>query len=194
MTPSEKLLAVFDRPLTEGLRILENKIGKYQLSFKQNAYNWIAVSIDPAPCWENSKKIEQTQTQSIFFNTQEERDVILLLLGGKIFFSYWLTFGDEFHVTKNDLLSFRFPFKLLSREDKLKLLNLAKKFVDRLEETIQYKLNAGKRVGTYNTSKLWSITDSADRIFLKYIATEPQIIQNEIENHVLSTVLTEEDD
>ena len=194
MTPSEKLLAVFDRPLTEGLRILENRIGKYQLSFKQNAYNWIAVSIDPAPCWENSKKIEQTQTQSIFFNTQEERDVILLLLGGKIFFSYWLTFGDEFHVTKNDLLSFCFPFKLLSREDKLKLLNLAKKFVDRLEETIQYKLNAGKRVGTYNTSKLWSITDSADRIFLKYIATEPQIIQNEIENHVLSTVLTEEDD
>lgn len=92
------------------------------------------------------------------------------------------------------MLSFRFPFKLLSREDKLKLLNLAKKFVDRLEETIQYKLNAGKRVGTYNTSKLWSITDSADRIFLKYIATEPQIIQNEIENHVLSTVLTEEDD
>ena len=194
MTPSEKLLTVFNRPLTEGLRILENKIGKYQLSFKQNAYNWIAVSIDPAPCWENSKKIEQTQTQSIFFNTQEERDVILLLLGGKIFFSYWLTFGDEFHVTKNDLLSFRFPFKLLSREDKLKLLNLAKEFVDGLEETIQYKLNAGKRVGTYNTSKLWSITDSADRIFLKYIASEPQIIQNEIENHVLSTVLTEEDD
>ena len=194
MTPSEKLLAVFNRPLTEGLRILENKIGRYQLSFKQNAYNWIAVSVEPAPCWENSKKIEQTQTQSIFFNTQEERDVILLLLGGKIFFSYWLTFGDEFHVTKNDLLSFRFPFKLLSREDKLKLLNLAKEFVDGLEETIQYKLNAGKQVGTYNTSRLWRITDSADRIFLKYIASEPQIIQNEIENHVLSTVLTEEDD
>ena len=193
MASSEKLLTVFDRPLTESLHILESKFGKYQLSFKQNAYNWIAVSVNPAPCWENRKKIEQTQTKSIFFNTQEERDIILLLLGGKMFFSYWLTFGDEFHVTKSDLLAFCFPFKSLSKDDKIQLLNLAKKFINGLEETIQYKLNAGKQVGTYNTSKLWNITDASDRIFLKYISSEPLIIQNEIEKHILTTVLTEDD-
>ena len=194
MTPSEKLLAVFNRPLTEGLRILENRIGKYQLSFKQNAYNWIAVSVEPAPCWEKGKKVPQTKVKQIFFYTEEERNLVLLLLGGKMFFSHWLIWGDEFDVTKDDLLSFCFPFKSLSGKDKEKLQDLAKEFIIGLEKTVQYKLNAGKQVGTYNTSRLWSITDSADRIFLKYIASEPQIIQNEIENHVLSTVLTEEDD
>ena len=50
-----------------------------------------------------------------------------------MFFSYWLTFGDEFHVTKSDLLAFCFPFKSLSKDDKIKLLNLAKKFIPESE-------------------------------------------------------------
>lgn len=193
MLPTEHLLGTFIRPISESLRLLESKTGRYQLSFKQNAYNWIAVSIEPAPCWEKGKKIPQTKVKQIFFNSENERDLILLLLGGKMFFSHWLIWGDEFDVTKEDLLSFCFPFKSLSNEDKKKLLNLAKKFINGLEKTIQYKLNAGKQVGTYNTSKLWNITDASDSIFLKYIAAEPLKIQNDIENHILTTVLTEED-
>jgi len=59
--------------------------------------------------------------------------------------------------------------------------------------TVQYKLNAGKKVGTYNTSKLWHLTDKSDIIFLKYWAETPESVSNSIENHISQTILSNSD-
>ncbi len=164
------------------------------LYYKQSAYNWIAVSLKSAPCYSgNGKIVPQSKVKPLPIIDKDVRSFLLLLFNGKLCFSHWLSFGDEFDVTKDDLLSLRFPIDDISEQDKNILLSLSKEFVDRLDETIQYKLNAGKRVGTYNTSKLWEITDKSDSIFLKYMCDNPSEVQEAIVNHVYATVLTQDD-
>jgi hypothetical protein len=101
-----------------------------------------------------------------------------------------LTCGDEFDVTKEDLLSMKVPFDKLTPDDKAILKELASEFSKGLKDTIQYKLNAGKNVGTYNTSRLWHITDKSDMIFLKYLCEKPEEVFAKIEDHVYHTVMS----
>jgi hypothetical protein len=175
---------------------IEGKKSRHSIYFKQSAYNWISVSEQPAPCYDkNNKAIKQTQVAEIKIVRKELALLCLLLLNGKMFYSYWLTVGDEFHVTKDNLLSFRIDIENISEKDMCKLLELVKEFQKRIYSTIQYKLNAGKNVGTYNMTKLWDITDKSDLIFLKYIRNDfskiqRQTILSEIDNHINLTNLT----
>ncbi|MDR1009849.1 MAG: hypothetical protein LBM04_01735 [Opitutaceae bacterium] len=173
------------------LEMNETRTSKHKLYFKQSAYNWIAVSPAPAPCFDGrSKKIPQSKVSSFSLNSEDTKQLALLFLNGKVFFSHWLTFGDEFDVTKDDIVSFKVPFEKISAKDKALLLSLAAQFENELESTVQFKLNAGKNVGTYNTSKLWHITDQSDRIFLKYQCENPEEVYAAIEEHIAQTVIT----
>jgi hypothetical protein len=62
--------------------------------------------------------------------------------------------------------------------------------VNRIPETIQFKLNAGINVGTYNTSQLWDITDISDMIFFKYITDSPVKLKEKIESHICKCVIS----
>jgi hypothetical protein len=167
---------------------------KNKLYFKQSAYNWITVSPEPAPCFDkNENSITQSQVSDICFNEEQVKNYALLFLNGKLFFSQWLTFGDEFHLTKDDLTSVKVPFDDINEFDKKILNYLSEKFSASLKDTIQFKLNAGKNVGTFKTSKLWHITNQSDLIFLKYMTDKPIEVFNAIENHVFQTVITVDD-
>jgi hypothetical protein len=164
---------------------------KHKLFFKQSAYNWIAVNTEPAPCFDNKgKEIIQSQVSDVSFIDEDALILSLLMLNGKTFFSQWLTYGDEFHITKDDLRSIKVPYELISDADKKLLKKLAHQFLENIDETIQYKLNAGKNVGTFNTSKLWYLTDQSDKIFLKYLCDNPEEVYDAVENHVFQTVIT----
>jgi hypothetical protein len=164
------------------------------LYYKQSAYNWIAVALKPAPCYDNNGvEIAQSKVKPINILNAELSKSLLLFLNGKLFFSFWLTYGDEFDVTKDDLLSIKIPLDKISDDDKRKLIGLSDSFSEKLDDTIQYKLNAGKQVGTYNTSKLWGITDISDALFLKYMCENQREVQCAIQNHVYATVLTQDD-
>ena len=67
---------------------------------------------------------------------------------------------------------------------------LYSEFEKRLPDTLQFKLNCGKRIGTYNISKLWDITDRSDAIFLKYLCDDPIEAQEAIEDHITSCVIS----
>lgn len=69
--------------------------------------------------------------------------------------------------------------------------SLYDEFSKNLPSTIQYKLNAGIKVGTFNTSTLWSITDKSDMIFLSYLSDKPLEIHEAIENHIAKCVISE---
>jgi hypothetical protein len=195
MFNSQELSGFFEKTGTKILAEYESKHSKHILYFKQSAYNWLAVSKKPAPCYDgNGKKIPQSQVADIFLFDEETSDNTLLFLNGKIAFSYWLTYGDEFHVTKDDLLSMVAPFNNLTSDDKSTLKELATEFFEGLKNSVQYKLNAGKKVGTYNTSRLWYITDKSDMIFLKYMCTNPEEVFAKIEDHVFYTVISGRDE
>jgi hypothetical protein len=175
------------RPLSS----FETRASAHTLHFKQSAYNWVAISPEPAPCFDGrNRKIPQTKVGNFSLDTEETKKFALLFLNGKVFFARWLTFGDEFDVTKNDITDAVVPFENITVADKKRLLKLADEFEAALESTIQYKLNAGKNVGTCNTSKLWRLTDQSDRIFLKYQCDNPDEVFASVEEHIAQTVIT----
>ncbi|MDR0637443.1 MAG: ATP-binding protein [Spirochaetaceae bacterium] len=57
------------------------------------------------------------------------------------------------------------PCDRLTMGDKSTLQIPAAEFLERQKSTVQYKLNAEKKAGTYNTSHLWHIIDKSDMIF-----------------------------
>jgi hypothetical protein len=191
MFNSNVLSHFFENSKGKPLSYFESKKSNHKLYFKQSAYNWIAASNEPAPCYDaDNSLISQSQVSDMSFQSEIIKELSLLFLNGKLFFSQWLTYGDEFHATKDDLLSVKVPFELIATEDKKELIILAKQFSDSLNDTIQFKLNAGKNVGTFNTSKLWHITDISDKIFLKYLCDNPDEVFEAIENHIAQTVIS----
>jgi hypothetical protein len=178
------------KPLSE----YESKHSKHILYFKQSAYNWIAVSKKPAPCYDSNDKLTpQTKVGSMSFISNKIAQYSMLFLNGKLYFSFWLTYGDEFDVTKDNMLNMQTPFDKLTATDEAVLEKLADEFSKGLGHTIQYKLNAGKKVGTYNTSRLWHITDKSDTIFLKYMCNDLEKVFAKIENHVFHTIMSGRD-
>ena len=191
MFNSQVLSKYYENKKGKTLSHYEIRNSKHKLFYKQTAYNWIAVSKESAPCYNSKgKRINQSQVSSISFIDDEYSDFTLLFLNGKAFFSRWLTYGDEFHVTKDDLVSAKVPYDIIIDSDKIILRKLALKLSEGLVDTVQYKMNAGKKVGTYNTSKLWNITDQSDKIFLRYLTDNQEEVFDAIDNHVFQTVIT----
>ena len=185
MFPSTILGSFYEKQKASNLT--ESKVGK-ELYYKKTAYNWLSISNIKPPCYDkNNKCVEQTQLGYLKVD-KELYKYYLLLMNGKLFFSKWLIFGDDFHLTKDDLLAFHFNFSKISSEDKAKLDKLYQEFTNKIEKTVQFKLNAGINIGTYNTASLWYITEQSDKIFLKYITDNVAEIYDSIDNHIYSTV------
>lgn len=170
------------------------KKSSVKLFYKKTAYNWLAVSpLEPPSFNEKGQKIPQTQIGTLYIRDEKIKKVLLLLFNGKLFYTYWLIYGDEFHVTQDLFESFRCPLKKIVEIEFENLSTLSENFESSLETTLQYKLNAGKRVGSYNTAKLWGITDISDLIFLKYMTDDPELTFEKINSHVLKTIMTNSD-
>ena len=127
---------------------------------------------------------------SLAVTEKKYRDICLLLFSGKLFFCHWLINGDEFHFAKSNVKSFPLNLLSVSNSDMPKLLALSNRFARSLKSTTNYQRNAGIKVGSYNTSKLWHITDRSDLIFLNYMTEDPQSVFQCIENHVRSALTT----
>lgn len=189
MLHSDNLQNIYEN--TNGIHISQLLVqdGK-PLYCKKVGYNFLSISdIQPPAYNECNVMIEQTGLDSINIDKKFYEE-ILLLLCGKFYLSKWLTYGDDFHVTSRDIISFSFPFESISKSDRQILHNCYIDMVKRIPETIQFKLNAGINVGTYNTSQLWDITDISDMIFFKYITDSPAKLKDKIESHISKCVIS----
>jgi hypothetical protein len=57
----------------------------------------------------------------------------------------------------------------LSEQQRTKLLAIAPQLEKAMEAAIQYKLNAGRRVGNYNLAKCRDVTDQSDLILAEVL-------------------------
>ena len=175
----------------KGKRVDELFDGKtIELCFRGSGYNWLTVTTSPAPCYdEHNKKIPVTNLKSICVPRRFYK-ALILLFDGKIALSRWLTYGDEFNITLKPFNESRVCFEQITDADMASIEELYFEFERRLPDTLQFKLNCGKRIGTYNISKLWDITDKSDAIFLKYLCSNPVEVQEAIEDHISSCVIS----
>ncbi len=189
MLHADGLQNIYENKKGIPLQMLVETYGK-NMYYKKVGYNFLSVSgVKPAAYNLKNQPVEQTKLGSIKFQ-KDNYKFILLLLCGKFNLSKWLTYGDDFDLTSSDLLSFIFPFDDINDADKAILNQYYKELISRMPNTIQFKLNAGINVGTFNTSALWDITDKSDAIFYKYLTDEPTTLQNLIESHLSKCVIS----
>lgn len=173
----------------KNFELLKNRNG-HSMYFKKIAYNSLSVSNIAPPSYDNKHRpIPQSELNDVKIDKLYFPYVWLLCIG-KFYISKWLTYGDDFHLTSKDIMDFTFPFDSLSEADKTQLNAICEKVKKELPDTTQFKLNAGKYVGTFNTKKLWHLTDQSDRIFYKYMCMDVDTIQQMVESHIAACVLT----
>ncbi len=79
-------------------------------------------------------------------------------------FSFWVAIGDDFHVTKWMFGDLPLPLKHIQVTDRKNLLEAVPVMKAAVEEAVQFKLNAGKLIGSYNLAKCRQITDRTDHL------------------------------
>ena len=85
---------------------------------------------------------------------------------------FWLAVGDDFHVTQWNVGEFPCDFDSLS-EETIKAIRGEKHRLEKaMESALQFKLNAGRRVGNYNLAKCRDVTDKIDILFAKSLGFE----------------------
>ena len=116
--------------------------GKYPLYIAGVARNYISV-----------RKQLSSGGHKLTFKSQKEFYSLLAIIGSDIFFEYWLTVGDGFHLTKSDIYNFPVSKDLLkwsvTQERKTKRIWASK------SEFLKTKLNAGKKNISYDFSSVF---------------------------------------
>lgn len=163
----------------------------HTLYFKQVAYNWLTVCRKLPPCYINGKEVPHTKIGSLGFRDEQLCNLAMLLASGKIMFVFWLVVGDDFNVTKQNFLDFPADLSLISTETQQSILGEFSALLMAMKNSVQFKSNAGRRVGTYNLLKCRSVTDKTDALFAKSLGLDKvlsdidlycsQVIASEIE-------------
>ena len=169
---TQGLIDAFEKGLGASALTFEASMSRrataYELKFKKSAYNWLSFTHEEAPCFgEKGKRVPQTEYGAIYFQNDEARDLAFLLLNGKLEFSFWVAIGDDFHVTKWMFADLPIALPHLQARDRKELLGIVTELKAAVENAVQYKLNAGKRVGNYNLAKCRQVTDRSDWLFAR---------------------------
>lgn len=85
------------------LRMFWERSGPFQLNIAGVARNFIGIRED-----------SKSASHKLYFYTEEERLLVLLIVTSDLFFSYWRTIGDGFHLTLSNLAQFPVSKEVLS--------------------------------------------------------------------------------
>ena len=117
------------------------------------------------PCYKGKERVEHTKFGEIYFPDLATCELALLLSNGKLMMIYWFAIGDDFDVTRWNFAEFPADLSALSEKQCKSLLARVPELEHAMEVAVQFKLNAGRRVGNFNLAKCRSVTDQSDLIF-----------------------------
>ncbi len=163
---------------------------KHVLHFKQTAYNWLNFCRDLPPCFDaNDKPISHTKFGQLFFDSAQMCKLAMVLANGKLMFCYWAAVGDDFDVARWNFTDFPIDLKALPSDTRKTLIRRAPRLEKAMAQAVQFKLNAGKKVGNYNLALCRDVTDATDLLFLDALGVGD--IRDEIELYYTQTVRTD---
>lgn len=152
------------------------KDSTHQLGFKTTALYQLGMYIDEPPTVDpvtrEPAETNSSRTGWLYFESEIERDLALLALAGRWGYLWWLTFSDEFDVTRSTLAAFPGDIKRLASplvgnpaagDMKLEILvTLSRTLHEEMPNHIAWMKKSGVDVGRYNMAKLRHLTDRAD--------------------------------
>ena len=161
---------------------------KHKLYFKQTAYNWLTVCRKLPPCYKGQQRVPHSKAADLYFADTDTCTLAMLLANGKLMLVFWLVIGDDFDVTRSNLAKFPVDLASLSASTKKSLLSILPDLETAMSESIQYKINAGLRVGTYNLAKCRHVTDQSDVLFASELGFDD--VLEDIDLYCAQTVRT----
>jgi hypothetical protein len=168
-----RLAVAFERAFAASSHTLDtstsSRATKHSLHFKKSAYNWLNFCRSLPPCYEGSRRVEHTKFGEIYFGEASTCQLALLLANGKLMMIFWFAIGDDFDVTRWNFADFPADLSKLPPKSRDTLLAIAPKLERAMEEAVQFKLNAGRRVGNYNLAKCRDVTDQSDAILAEVL-------------------------
>jgi len=168
-----RLAVAFERAFAASSHTLDtstsSRATKHSLHFKKSAYNWLNFCRSLPPCYEGSRRVEHTKFGEIYFGEASTCQLALLLANGKLMMIFWFAIGDDFDVTRWNFADFPADLSKLPPKSRDTLLAIAPKLEMAMEEAVQFKLNAGRRVGNYNLAKCRDVTDQSDAILAEVL-------------------------
>ena len=188
MIDATELQNIFENKNGIHLSLLKSPNGR-SIFCKKIGYNFLSISSEIPPVYDTKNNRINPIVNELRFD-KRYFEFALLLLSGKFYLTKWLSYGDDFNVTAGEVMAFSFPFDKLTSEDMNILHECYKEYEKKQPDTLQFKLNSGKNVGTFNTSLLWDITDVSDVVFLKYLTPDPISVRELIENHISKCVIS----
>ncbi|MDD5677041.1 MAG: Eco57I restriction-modification methylase domain-containing protein [Kiritimatiellae bacterium] len=136
------------------------------LHFKKTAYNWLNFCRELPPCYDDKgKRVAHTQFGEMYFQDETTRDVVFHLANGKLMFIFWCAVADDFHVTAWNITDFPVSLRTISQKDINTLGSMSSRLQKAMFNAVQFKLNAGRKVGNYNLAKCRTETDESDSLF-----------------------------
>jgi len=148
----------------------------HQLGFKTTALYQLGTYVREPPTVDPTTgepaTTRSSQTGWLYFRSAAERDLVLLMLAGRWGYLWWLTYSDEFHVTRSTLAAFPGDIERLAKRDTgdmelVILLELSRILQEEMPRDLSWMKKAGVKVGRYNMLKLRYITDRADWLLAK---------------------------
>ena len=181
---SDRVLSVAFAKMLREHKPLEVNLRKgsgHLLGYKSTALYTLPVYTEEPPTVHPETR-EPIATKSkttgwLELETREGRDLALLMLAGRWGYLWWLTFSDEFHVTRKVLSAFPGDIERLTRslmephhgsplcddaEIVGDLLRLSRVLQEELPKHMAWMVKAGVDVGRYDMLKVRHITDRGD--------------------------------
>lgn len=118
---------------------LVNVNGRKSLNVATVARNYISI-----------RGAQSDNCHSLVFDDEKGFLVALAILSSDVFFEYWKTFGDGFHVTKSDIYNFPVGAELLNWAKEV--IPYTKRVWERRLKYKKEKLNAGIVTASYDLS------------------------------------------
>ncbi len=193
---TQRLAVAFEELFAESKATLEMttypRTTKHVLFFKKTAYNWLNFCRELPPCYDaNGRPIPHTKFGEIYFSDAETCQLVMLMANGKVMLAFWFAIGDDFDVTRWNFGEFPINLTILPQSGKSTLLKLAVRLEEAMKNAIQFKLNAGRRVGNYNLAKCRDVTDESDALFCSYMGLSQ--VWDDIELYYSQTMKTDFD-
>jgi hypothetical protein len=190
---TQRLLNAFERHLKNTKKTLDiatvARVTPHVVHFKKTAYNWLNFCRKLPPCYEGTRLVSHTKFGDIYFPDADSSQLAMLLGDGKLMLMFWFAIGDDFDVTRWNFADFPADFDTLKSEQKLHLLSIVPELEAAMDRAVQFKLNAGRRVGNYNLARCRHVTDRTDAIFAT--AWNFESVWDDIELYYSQTVKTD---
>ena len=156
---SNKLVEFYHIFIDNGVRLNKqlDKNGNYLISIPSTARYFLSAL--------PNKHGRSGSSINLSFHSEEIAIAILAALNSNIFYWFWRTYGDGFHVTKKLILEFPIPKKWL---DNLKpAVSLGNDLISHIGACGVSKRNAGKSVDNVNFNSQMELLILIDRLYLK---------------------------